>query len=369
MKAIAVYPKLQTVRLIDRPEPQIGKTGSVKVRILEVGICGTDKEILRFEYGEAPPGSEYFVLGHESLGEVVEVESSIEELRAGDLVVAMVRRPCPVPGCSACRAGRQDFCYTGKFTERGIKGLDGFLQEYIVDRPRYLVPVPGELRDVAVLTEPLSIAEKAFEQMVDIQERLPWLSPAVGSEPPLTGRRGVVLGAGPIGLLGAMKMVASGCETAVYSREAEDSPRANLVRSFGARYVSSAGTTLEDLADCLCTIDMVYEATGASKLAFDALGVLGPNAIFVFTGVPGRQYPIELDAGTLTTNIVLKNQIVLGTVNAGRQAFDAAIRDLRIFKERFPDALRAMITARHPLEHFPELDLGNLGGIKNVITV
>jgi glucose 1-dehydrogenase len=369
MKAIAVFPKERAARLIEKPEPELGRDGSVKIRMLEVGICGTDKEILRFEEGETPPDSDGFVLGHESLGEVVELEASVEELEVGDLVAVMVRHPCSDAFCSACRAGRQDFCYTGKFTERGIKQLDGFLQEFIVDRPRYVIRVPRELREVAVLTEPLSIAEKAFSQIRHIQERLPWFSPAAGSEPPLTGRRGVVLGAGPIGLLGAMKLVAAGCEVAVYSREEPDSATANVVRSFGAQYVSSEGVDVKELADCLKIIDVVYEATGASELSFDVLSVLSANAIFVFTGVPGGKDPAELNTGTLMRQLVLKNQIVLGTVNADRQAFEAAARDMWLFHQRFPDALKRIITGRHPIDSFAALDFQQLGGIKNVITI
>ena len=357
------------MRIVNAPEPQIESPHAVKVRMLRVGICGTDKEICRFEYGDPPAGSDYLILGHESLGEVVERGRDVSGFKPGDLAVIMVRRPCPRPDCQACRNGRQDFCYTGEFTERGIKQRHGFMTEFVVDEERYMVRVPAELRDIAVLTEPLTIAEKAFIQVLEIQHRLPWLSPAAGSDPPLSRRRGLVLGAGPVGLLGAMKLIAAGCTTAVYSLEPAGSAKAKLVEKLGARYVSAADVKPTGLDEILGDIDLVYEATGASKLSFEVLGELGPNGVFVFTGVPGRKFPVELDSGPLMKRMVLENQMVFGTVNAGRDAFEAAIRDLAIFEKKFPDAMAQMITAHHRLEDFPSLDLQNLAGIKHVIDI
>ncbi len=369
MKAVSVFPGTRDLRITDEPEPNLGSPTAVRLRMLEVGICGTDKEIASFEYGEPPAGADHLVIGHESLGQVVEVGAEVRSLKPGDLAVVMVRRPCGRPDCMACRAGRQDFCYTGEFTERGIRGLHGFMTESVEDEERYMVPVPAELRDIGVLTEPLTIAEKAFIQVLEIQQRLPWLSPATGSEPPLTGRRGVVLGAGPVGLLGAMKLVAAGCETAVYSREEPGSEKARLVESFGARYVSGSRCSVADIQKQVGPIDVVYEATGASALAFEVLTVLGANAVFIFTGVPGRRHPVPVDTALIMRNLVLQNQLVLGTVNAGRNAFEAAVRDLAVFRTRFPDALSKLITARYRMEEFPKLDLPNLGGIKNVLDV
>jgi glucose 1-dehydrogenase len=369
MKAIAVFPKEKRMGMVDAPEPGIQGGGQVKVRMLEVGICGTDKEIARFEYGEPPEGSDYLILGHESLGEVVEAGSGTSSLKKGDLVVMMVRRPCSEPGCLACRAGRQDFCYTGKFTERGIKGRNGFMTEFIVDEERYAVLVPQELRDVAILTEPMTIAEKAFTQILTIQSRLPWISPAAGSEPPLTGRHALVLGAGPVGLLGAMKLIAAGADTWVYSREASDSPKAKMVGDFGGRYLSSEDVPANQLENTIARVDVVYEATGAAAMSIQVLGELSANAIFVFTGVPGRAAPVELNAGTLMKHIVLENQVILGTVNAGRDAFEAAVRDLAVFRKRFGNQLSSLITGRCTLDELAKTDMQALGGIKNVIEI
>jgi threonine dehydrogenase-like Zn-dependent dehydrogenase len=287
-------------------------------------------------------------------------------LKPGDLVVTMVRRPCPHATCVACRSGRQDFCFTGDFSERGIKGLDGFMTEQVVDDERYMHLVPRELRPVAVLVEPLTIAEKALLQVAQVQQRLPWACPDSGQAHAC--RNAVVLGAGPVGLLGAMALRAAGFDTAVYSRERVPNPKAELVTAIGGRYFSSEDTSLEALAAAVGNIDLVYEATGASTLAFEAMKVLGTNGVFVFTGVPGRKAPIEVDTDVIMRNLVLKNQVVFGTVNAGHEAFEAAIRDLTLFQQRWPQAVRALITGRHPVETYHELLTGPLTGIKNVLT-
>lgn len=370
MKAVAVFPGRRETGIVEHPEPEISRPGEVKLRILEVGICGTDREIREFEYGTPPAGSDYLILGHECLAEVVAVGSGrLERLSVGDLVVPMVRRPCPHAHCASCCAGRQDFCYTGDFTERGIKGAHGFLTERVVDEESYLHRVPGSIRDVAVLVEPLTIAEKAMQQVWDVQERLPWASRTDPSRGPGHGHRGLVLGGGPVGLLGAMVLVSRGFETFVYSREPETGPKAAVVAGFGARYISAGTHSVSELHDVAGAIDLVYEATGASRLAFEVLDLLDANAVFVFTGVPGRKTPVQVDTDRIMRNMVLMNQVVFGTVNAGPPAFQAAIRDLEIFLERWPRSLESIITGRYPMESYEALLSGEAGGIKNVIRI
>ena len=165
MNAVAVVPSKREVALLQLDRPAITSPTQVVLRMLDVGICGTDREICSFQYGTPPAGCEHLVIGHESLGEVVEVGPEVSRFHVGDLAVLRVRRPCPHATCAACRAGRQDFCYTGDFTERGITGAHGFLTEVVVDDERYMNPVSAALRDVAVLVEPLAIAEKALLQL------------------------------------------------------------------------------------------------------------------------------------------------------------------------------------------------------------
>ena len=379
MKAVAVFPEAKEIKIVEHEEPRLSAPTEVKLRVLEVGICGTDKEICAFDYGTPPKNSPYLLIGHESLAEVVETGEGVERLKPGDLIVASVRRPCPHETCVACRMGRQDFCLTGDFTERGIKEQHGYLTEFVVDDERYLNLLPAHLRDVGVLVEPLTIAEKALTEVWQVQKRLPWWF-APGDEradgaPPAAdagGRewlyhRAVVLGAGPVGLLGAMALVVAGFDTYVYSREPESSERARLVESFGAKYVSAETHGVEELARRVGGIDLVYEAVGASGLAFEVMKHLDTNGVFVFTGVPGRKAPVEVDTDALMRNLVLRNQLAFGTVNAGRGAFEAAIRDLEIFHRRWPQVVNALITSRVPIEEHRDLLLGKVGGIKNVV--
>ncbi|HWP57069.1 MAG TPA: glucose 1-dehydrogenase [Candidatus Acidoferrales bacterium] len=367
MKAIAVYPAMREVKLIEHEPPAIAAPNHVKLRMIEAGVCGTDKEICAFQYGTPPLNYDYLVIGHESLGEVIEAGAAVTRVKPGDLVVPMVRRPCPHKHCMACQSNRQDFCFTGDFRERGIKEAHGFMTEFVVDDEKYMNVVPKELRDVAVLVEPLTIAEKALTQVWEVQQRLPWSCPVEPGKAQAHCHRAVVLGAGPVGLLGAMALVNYDFDTYVYSREPVPNPKSDLLESIGAKYVSAETDSLEKLAERVGNIDLVYEATGASRLAFDMMKYLGTNGIFVFTGVPGRKAPVEVDTDLMMRNLVLKNQVVFGTVNAGRDSFENSVRDLGIFVKRWPDAVRALITGRFPMEAHRDLLLGRAEGIKNVI--
>ncbi len=368
MKAIAVNQNKRDVGAIDHPVPEISQPTEVKFRTLEVGICGTDREICRFDYGNPPTGYEHLVLGHEALGFVTEVGSEVHHIKPGDYVVPMVRRPCNHEYCVSCRNDRSDFCTTGDFVERGIKEYHGFMTEHVVDQEKYLCVVPPSLRDVAVLIEPLTVAEKALIQMWHIQKRLHWECPIVKGQAPGHCHKAVVLGAGPIGILGAMAFKVAGFDTYVYSRSKAPNPKAELVESFGVKYISSEDTTPDELARMLGNIDVVYEAVGGAKVSFEVLKVLGLNGIFIFTGIPGHPLPeISIDGEFIMRNMVLKNQVLLGTVNAGRDAFDNAIHDLGIFMERWPAAVRSIITGRYELSHAKELLIGKANGIKNVL--
>ncbi|ADO67914.1 glucose 1-dehydrogenase [Stigmatella aurantiaca] len=358
MKAVAVFPKSREVRVIDVPEPRLRAPTGVRVRTLEVGVCGTDQEIAEFRHGAPPEGEDFLIVGHEALGEVVEVGAQVKGLKPGDLVVPRVRRPCPHEACPACRSGNPDFCVTGDYLERGIQKAHGFCVEFFVEEEASLHPVPSSLRGVAVLTEPLTIAEKALRELDTLKRRLPW-----------KGKPGqaVVLGAGPVGLLGAMAFLRAGHATTVYSRSPKPNPKAAVAEAVGAPYLSSKEVPAEALARRLGAVDVVYEASGAAKAGFEVLKVLGPNGVFIFTGVPGRKEPLELEGAALLKQLVLKNQLVLGTVNASAGDFQAALEDLGHFQKRWPGQLEALLTERHPPEAFHEVVTGKAGGIKHLI--
>ena len=369
MQAVGVVPGQRDVRLMEHEAPKVSAANHVKIRSLEVGVCGTDREICTFVYGSPPTGFEYLVLGHESLGEVTEVGSAVSRFKPGDLVVPSVRRPCPHAHCLACREDKQDFCYTGDFTERGIKMTHGFLTEYYVDEEKYLTYVPPGLREVAVLVEPLTVAEKGLAQVRKVQQRLPWVAPKTPPDQIGKGKQAVVLGAGPVGILGAMLLLVNGFKTYVYSRSQAPNPKSELVDSLGAKYISCEVESVDQLAERVGDIDLVYEAVGTAKISYDVLRVLGMNGVYVFTGIPAPKPPVPIDADLIMRNLVLKNQVVVGTVNADREAFAGAIRDLGVFLKRWPTALRSLITGRYKIDQYRELLLGKASGIKNVIAM
>lgn len=359
MQALAVFPSERRVDLLDIPKPQLRGATEVLLRVREVGLCGTDREIASFEYGLPPSGTDHLILGHESLAEVIEVGGEAGSLKSGDLVVAMVRRPCPHAECRACRTGRPDFCVTGDFTERGIKGADGYLTDYVVDDEAYLVKVPRVLADVAVLIEPLTVATKAADQARAIFDRLPY-------EP--GPQRGLVLGAGPIGLLSAMLLVADGFETLVYSRDSEESTQAALVRSLGARYVPSPLNPIESLREQWGEFDVILEAVGFAPLMMAATRMLKANSVLALTGVPSEAATAQLNAGHTLRDLVLRNKVAFGTVNAGRKDHLSAIQHLEQFMLLFPESVRKLITHRVPLDEVPQM-LTQKRGIKDVVSI
>jgi threonine dehydrogenase-like Zn-dependent dehydrogenase len=354
---MAVFPAQRDLRIIDVPAPKLEGAHDVTIRVREVGVCGTDREISEYHHGSPPAGTERLVLGHEALGEVVAVGTAVRSVRRGDLVVVTVRRPCDDPECMPCRAGRQDFCVTGQFRERGIHGADGFMTELVVEDERYVVRVPKALSDVAVLVEPLSVAAKAAVDLDTILRRYPW-------EP--TTLRALVLGAGPIGLLAAMMLRARDMETFVYSREPADGDRAELVRSLGAEYVSAREVPTAEIASRVGAPDVIFEAVGVAKVAFEAILALARNGIVILSGLPGPRPPAEVDLDGIMRNVVMKNQVLFGTVNASRSAFEQSVGYLERFMVLFPDSVRRLITRHAKLDDAPALLRGG-GGIKHVI--
>jgi threonine dehydrogenase-like Zn-dependent dehydrogenase len=358
MRALGVFPRERAVRVVEHDPPRMGAATDVRLGVLEVGVCGTDREICRFEFGVPPAGSDHLVLGHECLAEVLEVGPAVTQLAPGDLVVPAVRRPCPHDRCAPCRSGRQDLCTTGDFVEHGIKNRHGFLAEEVVEDAGYLHRVAPVLRDVAVLVEPLTIAEKGLAQVREIRER-------TGRD----GRTAVVAGAGPVGVLGALVLALAGFDTHVWSLEPDSCPQAALLATAGVRYASAARETLADVGARLGNVDVLYEATGAPPVIFQALEALGHNGVLVLTGLPGGTRSLEIDAAAVMRTLVLRNQIVLGTINASGDAFAAAIRDLAAFESRWPGLARRVVSGRFPLDAHAELLLGPARGLKCVIAI
>jgi threonine dehydrogenase-like Zn-dependent dehydrogenase len=369
MKALALFPEKRDIDIISIPEPLLAPD-RVLVRPLEVGICGTDRDLARFQFGYAPAGLDYLVLGHEMIGEIVEVGTDVEGFHAGDIVVPSVRRPCDDAACVPCRSGRTDMCFTGKFTERGIFGAGGFMTELVAEVPAFLTRVPASLRDFGVLLEPLSIVEKALEEMGHVQQRLPWKCPGATRDEEHQCRSALVLGAGPIGFLGAFALAVRGFRTYLASRNDPEDPKIRVLDKVGVTYFCSRQRTPVQIREAIGNIDVILEAAGSSELSFDFLPTLGINGIYLMTGVPGPGNSIAINADHLMRQLVVNNQVILGTVNASAEAFRRGVENLDLFCRRFPDSMRSMITARLPMERYAEVLIGKKPGeIKAVLTV
>lgn len=370
MKALAIFPDQKEIRLIQIPEPRLDSPDQVLIRPLEVGICGTDRDIVSFQFGTPPPGLDFLVLGHETLGEVVEVGRDVQGFRKGDLVVPTVRRPCNDPGCLPCRTEQSDMCYTGRFSERGIRSASGYMTEAIVEVPSFLTKVPRELRAVGALVEPLTVTEKALKELEEVQKRLPWECPEGTPGGRYGCRSALVLGAGPVGFLAALSLANLGMKTHLVSRNDPEDPKIRVLDRAGIVYFCSRHKTPSDIAAAIGNIDLIFEATGSSELGFEYLPILGINGIYLITGVPGPGNRVSIDADNIMRRLVLNNQLILGVVNANIRAFRRAVERLSALCKRFPDAMQSLITARVPLESYAQYLLAKQRGeIKTILTL
>ena len=334
MKAITVIPRTQhSLSLRDVPEP-VPERGELLLRVLEVGVCGTDHDIVNGFYGEPPPGSPYLILGHESISRVEAVGPGCRGFRKGDLVVPTVRRNCP-ENCLNCRNGESDMCLTGHYTEHGIKGLHGFAGQLATTDSRFAVRLPETLSNVGVLLEPLTIVEKGVEQSYLIQDaRMKWKP-----------KSALVLGSGPVGLLATAMLVLRGLEVTAVARKPADSLKARLVASTGARYVDVKETPLASLED---RFDLVFEATGSASVALEAQSLCSTNGIVSYVGIYRSQAGTE-DAGKVFTNLVLGNKVYFGSVNANISYFRSGARDLVRIRKKWRGLLERIITDKIPL--------------------
>ncbi len=360
MKAVAVFPgKPNSVHLAELPKPsllEVSNGRGVLVKVLCVGVDGTDKEINAAEYGTAPPGSNFLVLGHESFGRVVEVGEDVTEIKRGDYVVATVRRP----GSSIYdQIGTYDMTTDDVYYERGINLRHGFLTEYYVDDAEYIVKMPQELREVGVLLEPLTVVEKGIAQGYEIQRRLRVWRP----------KRAAVMGAGTIGLLATLALRLRGLAVTTLALSAKPNPNAELVEALGARYLSTKEVAIKEAAQKFGPFDLIFEATGASTVVFESMQALGKNGVLVLSSVTGGDRRIEVPADRINLEFVLGNKVMVGTVNANREYFEAGVRDMAQAETEHPGWLHRLMT--HPvvgLENFKEL-FEKLSGAKGAIKV
>jgi threonine dehydrogenase-like Zn-dependent dehydrogenase len=336
--------------------PDLGPD-DVLIETIRVGVCGTDREIIRGDLGDSPASTDELVIGHEVLGRVVETGDNVTDLPLGSLVTATVRRP---DGCPACEAGEPDMCLWLKYEERGIFRQPGFLSERWVENRRWLIPVPDRLEPIAVLIEPLTVVEKAVRQAELIQRRLNYWELQTA----------VVIGAGPIGLLGTLLLRSKGATVYTVARSEAPNTSSEFVTACGATYVSTRQQSLDDLAQEAGNIDLIIESSGNSEVALDAMRILGNNGVEVLLSIVGGGKTSELPANAINTSLVLGNKTVVGSVNAGAIDFENAVKRLDTFEQMWPGLTSSLITNR--LKFGPNLDLARITGkspneIKTVI--
>ncbi|MBI1897767.1 MAG: alcohol dehydrogenase catalytic domain-containing protein [Acidobacteria bacterium] len=334
MRAVSLDYAARRLDMRELPDPEPAGPSDVLLRVYEAGVCGTDRDLARFRFGYPPEGRSYLVLGHECLACVAAAGSAVRRVKPGDLVVAKVRRPC-VPPCPSCARERADLCLTGRYTEHGIMGADGYFSDYALAGESELLVVPDAMADVAVLAEPLSVVEKAADLAVGLHEP--------------GGRSAAVVGAGTIGLLSALVLQLRGIATTVCSIEPEDSARARLVRAAGLQYT----TRPEGQAD------FVIEAAGSPDAARAALHMLAPLGVCVVLGAPHLpgEFPLM--------GLIVNNQKVAGSVNAGPAHWEMAVRDLGCFDRRI---LSRMIE-RRPFARYAESICGEPGERSKIVHV
>ncbi|MEZ5830959.1 MAG: glucose 1-dehydrogenase [Dongiaceae bacterium] len=344
MRALTVIAKQpNSIALTEREKPA-AQDGEILARTLAIGICGTDHEIVRGDYGEAPAGAERFVIGHESLAETVSAPRDCG-IASGDLIVGIVRRPDPIP-CANCAAGEWDMCRNGLYTEWGIKGADGYAAEYFTIDARFAVPIDKRLGLTGVLLEPASIVAKAWDHIERIAARTAWRPKSV-----------LVTGAGTVGLLAAMMGVQRDLDVTLFDR-VRDGIKPELALRLGASYYTG------DFAELPLRPDVIVECTGAPSLIVAAMDKTSRGGIVCLAGLSSGGHKMEINSEMLGRTMVLENDVVFGTVNANRRHYAMAAQALTAVD---PDWLRSIITRRVPLDSWADAFERSGDDVKTVI--
>ena len=301
------------------------------VKVLRVGVDGTDKEINAAEYGAAPPGYDFLVIGHEGFGQVEAVGPNVTEVKPGDYVVATVRRP----GKSIYDLiGTNDMTTDDTYYERGINLRHGYLTEYYVDDVEFIVKVPQGLKHVGVLLEPTTVVEKGIYQAYEIQRRLKVWKP----------RKAAVMGAGTIGLLATLVLRLRGLDVTTFSRTPKPYLNADLIEELGARYISTQRHPIVEARTEIRSLRPHLRRHGQLSVVFDSMQALGKNGVLVLTSVTGGDQKIEVPADQINLEFVLGNKVMVGSVNANREYFELGVRDMSQAERNIRAGLSRLLT-------------------------
>ena len=326
--------KPNSAHLADLAKPSLSDVAGgrgVLVKVLRVGVDGTDREINAAEYGAAPDGYDFLVIGHEGFGQVEAVGPDVSFIRPGDFVVATVRRP----GSSLYDAiGLQDMTTDSQYFERGINLRHGYLTEYYVEDEQFVVKVPSGLSEVGVLLEPMTVAQKGITQAYEIQRRMKVWRP----------RTAAVMGAGTLGLLASLVLRLRGLQVTTFGRSKRPYLNADLLDRIGARYVSTSEQRISDVAAELQGFDLIFEGTGSSAVVFESMQALARNGVLVLTSITGGGRTLEVPADRINLEFVLGNKVMVGSVNASRENFETGVRDMSQAEAEYPGWLRRLLT-------------------------
>lgn len=349
MKALAIYPGKGEPHFVDIPEPNIEKPNQVKIKILQVGICGTDKEEISGGRADAPLGSKDLIIGHEMFGKIVDIGANVKSVKIGDYALFSVRRGCGK--CTPCNNNRSDMCYTGEYTERGIKQAQGYQTEFVIDDENYVVKIPDQIAHIGVLTEPMSIVEKAINESLAIQlNRLSFDK----SDNWLQGKKALVAGLGSVGLLASIVLLLKGADVTGLDIVDDDALKPSLLKSLSGKYINGLKIDTTKIDEKFGEYDFIFEATGIAKLEFQLIDALAINGIYALTGIPGGDRPECILGAEIMRQIVLKNQIILGSVNAAPEHFKLAVDDLSEAYKKWGDKIEKIITNKIPYNKYLE---------------
>ncbi len=359
MWAVGILRGQPGVHKFEIPVPEIKQPDEVLIRVKEVGLDGTDFNLVRYNLQDIPEGRQEMTIGHEVVGVVEEVGKKVKSLKPGDIVTVTVRRGCGE--CSPCLHNTSDMCLTGRYKERGLHKLDGFFTQFVVDQEQYIAKVPPRFAKIAVFTEPMSIVEKGIQQIRLIQSRLPWSCAHPGHS--LTSEQwggckiALVIGAGPLGLLAIALLRIAAATVYTCDVVSEDSPKITLAHRLGAGYIDARTKSAGELMEAGAAegnLDIMFEASGAATTALQLLQYMSRGSIYVMTGIPREEILMQLDAAQLVRQVVRYNQVIVGTVNSNRSHFEMALSDMGKITSKFSGVLESMLTERLKFEEYQQ---------------
>ncbi|MBI2133088.1 alcohol dehydrogenase catalytic domain-containing protein [Candidatus Woesearchaeota archaeon] len=322
-------------------KPQVTKPNQACIKMLDAGICGTDIDIIENSLVDSPPGEDKLILGHEAIGKIVETGEQTR-FRKGDHVALIPRHGCGI--CAPCKSRRSDFCETGQYTAAGQHKLHGYFSEFFVEEDEYIVKVPEGIVNVAVLAEPFSIVEKALQQVMNAQKRIPTHE--------FRKTKAVVFGMGSVGMSAIALLRNQGIETHVLGRRDNTDAKARLATEFGAKYVDIRNKNVNILKEEIGKVDLVIEATGATQMVIDLIELMKRNAIYVFLGIPKGSEELCFNIKGMVHKIVRENLIIMGSVNSQKEHFEVALKHIEEIHAKKPDAIEKIITNIYHLDEY-----------------